>query len=482
MIPYIIKSYRGGFSDENNKGVVGSFKHGYALDIHSRDDVLQCASTVTTIDSSTINDLIQWFVPSSDGTMYAFGSAGSVYSISGDNGDPAINFVYNDEAGNIKGAIEAQGSDGITYMMWATATQLSRRDMSTGEKSVPWTNVTANYKTEKISSSAAWHPMINASGSVLMGNAEGLSLLDFDGNWYPYRMNIRPGNLVNALIERDDYAIIGSDRWEGSEEGHIWSWISTTLNWVQKKKIPISSVNALVQTELNLLQGGNVGEIFFSDFVNVEPVARVPGGGQVNPGGVSIDNDLALFGFYGGTYPGLWSYGRRVRNRPQALNYQYRLAPTVAGSSVSTIGAVAVFNGLPYASWGTTDGSTSDYGVDGVSSTTLANAIYEGLEFDGGTPHVFKTVDSIMFLMTPLPSGTSVSAKFKLDKETDWRYAVLGNGSTTFSQSGESVAIFGLGKPGHIYETGAELNPSGSSTPAIHAIVSYLSNEKDEYD
>ena len=303
-------------SDESDKGVVGAFKFGYSLDIHSRDDVLKCGSTVTTIDSTTVTDLVQQFVASADGSVYAFGSTGSVYSVSGNPGDPAVNFVYNDEAGNITGAEEFQASDGVTYMYWATATQLSRRDMSTGEKAVPWTNVVNNYKTEKISSSASWHQMINSQGALVMGNGEGLSHFSFDSVFDPIKLNIRPGNLITALEERDDYTIIGSERWDGSEEGHIWSWIESVTNWVQKKRIPVKGVNAIVTTERMLVQGGDEGEIFWSDFVNALSLHAVPGGGRVNPAGVTIDNDLALFGFYGGTYPGLWSYGRRMRNRP----------------------------------------------------------------------------------------------------------------------------------------------------------------------
>ena len=481
MIPYIVKTFRGGIADESDKGVAGSFKHGYGLDIHSRDDVLKCGSTVATIDSSTITDLIQQFVASADGSVYAFGSAGSVYSISGNAGDPALNFVYSDEAGNITGAREFQASDGITYMYWATATQYSRRDMSTGEKAVPWTNVTANWKTEKISSAAAWHQMINSQGALVIGNGEGLSHFSFDSVFDPLKLNIRPGNLIKALEERDDYTIIGSERWDNSEEGHIWSWIDTVTNWVQKKRIPVKGVNAIITTERMLIQGGDEGEIFFSDFVNAVPLHAIPGGGRVNPSGVAIDNDLALFGFYGGTYPGLWSYGRRMKNRPDALNYQYRLAPTVSGSSVSSIGAVMVFNGVPLASWGTTDGSTSDYGVDIVSSTTLANATYEGLEFDAGSTHLKKDVEMIKAVTSPLASGTSYSIKYKIDKESAWRYAILAGGDTSYSITDSVESEWGIGRPALIYEKAIDLTASGASTPEIQSLVTYISNETIEH-
>src|SRR3990167_9964470 len=324
FIPYIIKSFRGGISDESDKGVQGSFKHGHALAIHDRDDVLKCASLMVTVDSTTIGDLIQFMVPSQDGSMYCFGSSGSVYSVSGDKGDPAVNFVYNDEAGNIKGAAEYQMSDGITYLTWATASQVSRRDMSTGAKDLPWTNVVANYKTEFISSSAVWHPMITAGGELMMGNGEGLATLDFSSAFDPIDLNIRPGNLINALEERDDFVILGSQRWDNTEEGHLWSWITTASNYIQKKRLPIQGINSLIYTELPLAQGGDDGEIFFSDLLNTSPVATIPGRGRTNPGGVTIHDDRAAFGFYGGTYPGIWTYGRKHKNRPNALNYEYR--------------------------------------------------------------------------------------------------------------------------------------------------------------
>lgn len=484
MIPYIIRNFRGGISDESDKGVAGSFKHGYNLDIHSRDDILVCGSSmvVSEVPETLINDLIQFFVPSYDGSTYAFGSKGSIYARTGNLNDGAWNFAYNDENGAIKGAAEFQLNDGITYMYWATASSIARRPMNTGEAALPWTNATQDYKVDKISSSAVWHPMAVASGQLNIGNAEGLATITFADAFNPFALNIRPGNLINTIEERDDYIILGSGKQDKGEEGHIWSWITTAVNWVQKKRIPIQGVNAMITTEKMLLQGGDDGELFFSDFINSVPIAKVPGGGQVQPGGVSILNDLAVFGFFGGTYPGIWSYGRRNKNRSDALNYEYRLVGTTGGSTISTIGAVAVINGDLLASWATAE-SNNDfaYGVDQVSSTTKANAIYEGLEFDGGSPHLAKTVDTIAFVMSPLPSGTSVSAKFKLDKETDWRYAVLGGETTTFSTTNAVVALFNLGKPGRIYEVGAELNASGASSPEIHAIISYLSKENYEY-
>ena len=479
MIPYIIRTFRGGVSDESKRGIPGAFKFGQSLDIHSRDDVLKCGSSVVTANESLISDLMQFLVPAADGSTYAFGSAGSIYARTGDLNDGAWNFAYNDENGNIKGAGEFELNDGTRYMIWCTNTSVARRNMTTGEKAVPWTNVTANYRTTL--NSVDWHTTLVAAGQFNIANGNDLASISYADAFTASDLDIIPGNLIKSLEERDDFIILGSERSDESEEGHIWSWIVTASSWVQKKRVPAKGVNALITAELGLAQAGAQGELFQSDFINQIPLHGVPGGGQVYPGGASILDDRAVFGFFGGTYPGIWSYGRKRKDRPFALNYEYRLAKTVAGSSISTIGAIAVVNGDLIASWGTTDGSTSDYGVDQVSSTTKASALYEGLEFDGGSPHLAKTVDTIAFVMTQLPSGTSVSAKFKMDKESDWRYAVLGSGATTFSQSGEVVALFNVGKPGRIYEVGAELNASGADSPEIHAIISYLSKKTSQY-
>lgn len=471
--PYIIKSYRGGLSDENSKGIAGSFKHGYGLDIHDRDDVLKCASTVATIDSSLINDLIRFFVPAKDGTTYAFGSAGSIYAISGNIGDPAVSFAYNDENGAIKGAAEWEESDGNNYLVWATNTSVARVLLN-GSKDVPWAGAVQDYKVTL--DPADWHTMGIASGQLNIANNNFLATIGYDGSFDPSALDIIPGNLIKAIEERDDTVVLGSERDDNSEQGHLWKWITTALNWIQKKKIPIKGVNALVDTENLILQGGTDGELFYSDFVNSVPIARVPGGGKVNPGGVSIDNDLALFGFFGGTYPGLFSYGRRMKNRPTALNFQYRLARTVAGSSVSEIGAVAVVNGLPLASWATTDGSTTDYGLDCVSSTTRATALYEGLEFDAGVPHLNKNFKTVNVNTAPLVSGTSYSIKYKQNKESDWRYAVLAGNSTTYSTADSVQSLWTIDGLAAIFEIGVDLNPSGSSTPEILNITTYVGN------
>lgn len=488
MIPYTIKSFRGGVSDESDKGIPGSFKYGHGLDIHGRDDVLRCASTSASL--GTISGLVRFFVPAADGSTYAFCHNGSIYAVNGAVNDPTTTFVYNDENGDIKGAAEWKLSDGNNYLYWATATSVARAALN-GTGDLPWGVGVASIDYKTTLTNTDWHTMKPAGGSLFIANGSDLAEIDYDGNFDIASLNIRPGNLLKCIEERDDSVILGSERGDDSEEGHLWSWITTAIKWIQKRKYPIKGVNALIHTELPLLQGGAQGEIFLSDFTNVVPLATVPGNGETAPGGVSIENDLAVFGIYGGSavsYPGIWSYGRRGKNRPNALSYPYRISQTVNGSTVTTVGALAVVNGQLLASWGVMDDSYSTYGIDGVSSTTKANAVYESLEFDGGATHLKKMFSSVKLIMKPLPSGTSVSVRFKTDKASTggdssagagWRYAFTGSGATSFSTTTAVEAIFSIGVPANIYEVGVDLTASGSDTPEIDSIVTYVD---DAYD
>lgn len=494
MIPYIKDSTRGGISDENTRGVRGSFKYGYGLDIHKRRDGWSANYAMSNIgNSSVVTDLIRFAVNARDGSTYCFGSAGSVYAISGNPYDPVVSFVYNDENGAIKGAAEWKLSDGNNYLMWCTNTSVGRVLMN-GSLPVPWGAgvATQDYKTTL--DAADWHPMKNAAGSLCIGNANFLATFDYSGNFNNAAMNLRPGSTIKCLEERDDYVLIGTELVSESEEGHIWSWITTALNWVQKKKIPVKGVNTLIDTERLLLQGGANGEIFYSDFANTAPLNSIPSGGQANPQGSAILNDLALFGIYGTTdaaQVGIYSYGRRMLNRPFALNNEFRITRTVAGSTVAEIGAVWVASSAAFASWKTVDGSTTEYGVDMVSTSTRATARWEGLEFTGGQPHLKKHYKSEKVVMEPLPSGTSVNVLYRPSRQSTggsssagagWKYAKIADGtSTTYSVTDSTEAEFIINDESKVFEIGLELTPSGSSTPEVTALVGYIDDKNLEH-
>lgn len=493
-IPYKILSFRGGISDEQTRGIKGSYKYSYGLDIHKRRDSLSCNWAMSGIGNSTVvKDLIKYYIIAKDGTTYAFGNLGSIYAVSGNPIDPVVTGLRQDENGEIKGAGEWQQDGGNNYLYWATATSVARATLN-GQLDTPWADgvVTQDYKTTL--DNYDQHPMKNAAGRLCIGNGNFLATIEYDGSFNNASMNLRPGNIIKCLEERDDYVIIGSERVDESEEGHLWSWTPTANNWIQKRKVPVKGVNALVDTELILLQGGNSGEIFYSDFVNKAPLNSLPVQiGQVNPMGVSIYNDLALFGFYGaGDQSGLYSMGRRMQNRPMSFNHEFRLAETVLGNTLKEIGAVWVSSSVAYVSY-KVEGSATYYGIDMVSSSTRAFARYEGLEFTGENPHLNKHFKNLKTVMEKLPASCSVAVIYKTNRATTsgdqsgsqgsgWRYAYIGGGtSTTYTVENSTEAEFLIDDIGKVFEIGIELTPSGASTPEITALIGYIGTETEEH-
>ena len=485
FISYIIKSFRGGISDEDDKGISGSFKYGYGANIHKKKDSYSAQQAMLRETSGdTITDLPRFFVSCpTDGSIYAFGDNGTIYTRS-DN--KVWGARYHDANGPIKGAYCWTFHDGSTYIIWATNTSVSRKQIWDSNSGMNWTNVEIDWY--KLLTPADWHTMENACGNLMICNGLYLAMIDYTANFTPEALNIRPENLTKCLEERDDNVIIGSTRADNDERGYIWSWITTALNWIQKKKIAAPGINSLIYTEYPILQAGNNGQLFFSDFTNVVPLHSVPGGGRSNPGGVCEDENLALFGMYNSmvttAYPGIWSYGRKNKNRPNVLNYEYRLSPTVAGSTVAQVGAVANINGEVLASWETREGTLGTgqphYGVDCVSSTVKATALYEGLEFNANAPYVEKFFQHVKVIMEPLPASCSIALKYKIDRGS-WVTAKAGDGTSSFSTEGATDAIFTIGQKGKIIEVGLTLTPSANTTPEILSINTYLGENQDEY-
>ena len=498
MIPYIKDSWRGGISDEYTRGVRGSFKYAYGVDIHNRRDSVSCNNKMVNVGTwPAILGLIKYSVTAKDGSTYCFGANGSVYSFTGDPDDMILSACYNDENGEIRGAAEFQGSDDVNYLYWATATSVARVALD-GSLDTPWAAgvATQDYKTTL--DDHPYHTMKNIAGGLMIANGNYVATISYGGDFDPAAMNISPGNVIKCMEERDSNVILGSEREDTSEEGHLWLWVINDYDnlpdvWSYKKKIPVRGVNALIDTERLLLQGGIDGELFYSDFQNASPLNSVYDKGSCNSR-IDVFNDLALFGMYGteeAARVGIYSYGRRALNRPFAMNNEFKLNVTNAGSTVTEIGATWVASSAVFASWQTTDGSTLQYGVDMVSYSTKASARLEGLEFTGGQPHLKKTYMSEKLTFEPLPASCSISVLYKPDRQSTggsssagagWKYAKLADGTgTTYSVTGSTEAEFLISDRAKTFEIGVELTPSGSDTPEITGMVGYIKDETSQH-
>jgi hypothetical protein len=393
-------------------------------------------------------DLILFFVKCTDGNTYGFGDAGNIYRRYSDG---YTRNVYRDSDGGIKGAIEKPSSNGKTYLQWATATSIKQKEIPGASN---WSDVT---EIADNLTGTEWHTMTQVGGANIIANGSWLAMCGYDDSWTNEALDLIPGNSVKALIERNGRVVIGTYKSGYSNKG----------------------VNAMIDAEYPLSQIGNNGEIFYANFSDTLAVKRFPGGGRVNPGGVTNEIDqinifdwetsalswidkqtlgsLTLWGVFNATanYNGVYTYGRENKEQPFTLNLEYVL-------EVDEIGAV---DDVMIASYR----SGSDYGVKAVDSTTKATGTYESLEFrapikNPETPTVWKYEE---ILMEALPSGCSIEFYYKMNKTSSWTLAYTGSGAGSYSNTGGKKATFRIGAEGDIFEKKIVLNPSGNTSPVV---------------
>jgi len=356
--------------------------------------------------------------------------------------------------GAIKGAVEKPSSDGKTYLQWATATSVKRKPLpGAGD----WSDV------EEIADNLTgtdWHTMRQIGGANYIANGSKVALVGYDDSWTNEALDIIPGRYIKTIVERNGRAVFGT----------------------YPAGYPNKGVNGAIDCEVPLMQIGDDGELFFSNFTDSMPVRRFPGGGRVNPGGVANEVDqieifdwvfetdswidrqtlgnMSLWGVFEADTDrnGVYTYGRRNKEQPFTLNLEYAL-------EVDEIGAVANVEGVTIISY--RDGS--DFGVKATDSTTKATGTWESLEFRAPIKKAeqITTWHYTEIFMEPLPVGCSVEFHYKLNHASSWTQANTASGAGSFSSTEGKKAVFLIGNEGDVFERKIVLNPSANTTPTV---------------
>jgi hypothetical protein len=547
MPVYKIESFRGGLSDYEDKGTVGSFKFGQNLDIRKTKDTLSAgqalvdegeivqsasrsvspsssasfspsASTSPSSSSSAslspsssrspsagsspslsrspsasnspsastspsaslspsnstslspspsfglksvFQDLILWFVKSSDGNLYGFGNTGKVYKRLPDG---TWLQVY-DNRERITGAYEWQHSNGKVYLYFADYHKLHRKEIP-GRSD--WNDVNATTGWPKTNlTTYELHTMREIGGDLIICNYNFLALVGYDESYTNEALRLVPGDIARTLVDRNGRTIIGTAKAYALDKGF----------------------NGAIDAEIPLAQIGDDGQLYYNNMRDNIPMKRFPGGGKVNPGGVTNEieqvnsyeweptalsymdkqevGNMSLWGVYDADSGknGIYSYGRRNKNHPFVLNLEYEL-------DVDEIGAVINAEGVTLASY--RDGSL--FGVKRVDVTQKAIGVYEGLDLKAPIkkPGDITNWKRVELFCQPLPSGCSIEVWYRVDKTGSFVKALLANGDSNYSVVGGKEAVFRIVAAGKIDETKVVIYPFGNETPEINWIHVYF--------
>lgn len=447
MPQFEIKSFKNK-SDYQDRGIYGSFWQSKNLNVRGDVDVLQCNQALIADGNADaiVTDLINFFVNCNDGNTYAFGDTGKIYKRT----SLAVwSLVYTDTDGKITGAAEWYTAT-KTYLYWTTATKLNRKEIP---GVADWSDAVHSWKTDL--TSATWHTMAQANGSLMICNDKNMAMVGYDDSYTKESLMLRPGIVSKTLIEYGNQVLIGGG--DSVRESWLLTWEQTALSWINKNKIPSKTINAIVQAELMLMSAGD-NELYYSDMVNNMPVCTLDG--KANPGGVVEKGGLALFGLYGGSFSGIWSYGRTKKNESHTLNLEQYI-------DCDEIGAICKIAGQVFVSYQ----NGTDHLIRKVDTATKAVAEYYSLDciFPKET-----NCNSIELLAEKIPTGCTIAVYYDIDKTGVWTQAKL-SGDIATATATMRDPVFLCSSYGRKMNLKIVLTPSGNVSPTISKIfVNFL--------
>ncbi len=327
MDSFLINKFAGGISDYEDRGISGAFKFGQNIDVRKRRDSLTCnQAVVDDLVHGTFTSRARFIVGASDGNTYFFTNDKIYKRTSG--GTYTLEFT--DVDGGIIGASEWVNNAGDTFIYWATSTKLHRkRIIGTGYTNTGWgdADATVNGQTYPKTNLTAsdWHVMKQVNGVLLIGNKNTLAQVGYDDSYTNNALQLIPSNIAKTLVESGTNVRVGANRIDTAMQSNIFLWDGVSQNWNDKMQLPFSNINAMVESEVGIMQYGSEGGLYFYSDSSKLPVTRFPSGGQCDPDGVEVSDGIAYFGVYGnGSKSGIYSYGRRWKNADFILTCEYQ--------------------------------------------------------------------------------------------------------------------------------------------------------------
>lgn len=458
---YTINNFAGGLSDEAGRGVPGAFKNGHNLNIHKKGSNSLSANQKLKQISPTegghkVTDLIIKFVPVSATKSYAFGNSGNIYKIVNET----VTLVFTDGNGEILDADYFYG-----YLYWTTATKLGRCD----ETSADWdTDADKDWKTL---TSYTKHPIFIVPKSDLMciGNKRYVANLSAAEVWNNQALDLFYGWEIQCLTLIKPNLLIGA---KNNKKAELFTWDLESASYDPVEGWEERDINAFLKA-IGTTYLFTPTLLYWFNQGLVDRAKELPS--EIKPGAIDIWKGKVLFGGDKGVY----SYHKKNKNYPLALNIEYLISTGV--SSDIEIGAILGKGEKFYVGWfDDSQEAGLKYGIDGIDVDNKANAVYEGLSFDAGQPFSEKIFRFIKLLLKPLPADCSIKVKYKMNEEDDWVKAyqvvekeIVDEGEAFVTENGTKV-VFVIEGLGEIYEVRVELYSSGNTTPEVITINSYF--------
>ena len=310
------------------------------------------------------------------------------------------------------------------------------------------------YAYRMVQTTNGWHPTALFTGGgyplLCIGNGQYLSTYNFgnDANptntmWSRHTLYFKPGYEVCGMTTNNQYLVIAAERRSTNssrnfQDGILYFWDGTTNSPNFTIDVPMGAPYG-IYTFNNVTYFVCGGSLFaWSGGQTVIKVRNI--GYQntdylgvtdstiINPKMMTSRYNLLMMGIPSSTTNtnltyGIYSWGTVELTFPNSFGLSYTLSNgylynNTAGVSNLQIGAIQNFVDSMYISWSYTLAGQTYYGFDVVdnTSTPASTFSWQSLIYDGGVRYKSKKALRMKISFLPLPTGTTLTAQYSLDR------------------------------------------------------------------
>lgn len=330
-----------------------------------------------------------------------------------------------------------------------------------------------------------FHPMVQhtngVGGTVIIGNNNYLAELVPGVSYDPNKIQIEPGFSIRGITRENEfivaYARKGTDA-TTFDEGRLYYWDGIQPYYNYSKPVEAGVPNAILNYKNRLLSVVGSKAILTlgtEPFKTIQSIPSIPRGKtiEVLPTATAVYQNRAHIGVgaFGtatsGLIQGVYEFGNQSDRAvsytsvsSEVLNFAYSISPGDETGIVMAIGCVASFGSDLYISW---ESEAATYGVDRVSigNDPAATGSYESLIDDdvqgkqgfSSMPQHQKESQRLIIRYLTLPTGCTVTPKYKLDRAASWSYGT----GTDIGVAGSTFCVMDINQRYYEIEYGFDL-------------------------
>lgn len=276
-----------------------------------------------------------------------------------------------------------------------------------------------------LNTDTSYHPMKVLGNTLLIGNGNYLAILEDTEIYDPERLRFPRGEKVRSIEVIGGYAHISTWRYDSITKSdytrsYIWDGVSPFYRDYLPYNGTINAMQNSMDNQLYVFHNTNATLSIYTGAIDKKRQLKGVENGkyvEIYPGATTIWNNILYYGISAGdsvtVKRGIYAYGKRDNDAPNALSYDYTISTGNKGTTVQ-IGCLLGLNQSTFlVAW--KDGTS--YGVDNIDITTKQQDVYfDTLRFDGNKPNNSKRANHVSLRFAPLTATDTITVLYKINK------------------------------------------------------------------